>query len=144
MIRAHDQLLGREGGDFRCPKVAGQQVRFSEKEMPRPLAFRLNESGNLQATRTHCLKHSELTCPGASWGLSRLSLQPLILAQVTLSRFVSSSPVSGSVLTMQNLLGIISLSLCPSLSLSLSQNKLYLKKKRTCPTSLEIWFNYVI
>ena len=51
-------------------------------------------------------------------------------AQVTISRFVSLSPALGSVLTVQNLLGI--LCLCPSLarthvfslSLSLIQNKL--------------------
>ena len=50
-------------------------------------------------------------------------------AQVMISQFVSLNPVSGSVLTVQRLLGILShpLSLCPSLahalSISLSKNK---------------------
>ena len=48
--------------------------------------------------------------------LSQLSVQLLILAQVIISWFVSSSPTLGSTLTAQNLLGSRSLflSLCPS------------------------------
>ena len=48
-----------------------------------------------------------------------------ISAQVTISWFVSLSLASGSVLTLQSLLGILSLPLCPSpaLSLSLKINK---------------------
>ena len=65
--------------------------------------------------------------------LSQSSVRLLVSAQVTISRVVSLSPTSGSALTVQYLLGILSLppSLCPSpaharslaLSLSLSQNK---------------------
>ena len=64
--------------------------------------------------------------------LSRLSLWLLILTQVMISWFVSSSPVLGSVLTVQILLGILSLLFAPpqlalslsfSLSLSLKINK---------------------
>ena len=67
-------------------------------------------------------------------GGSRLSIRPLISAQVMISLFASSSPKLGSSLTGQSLLGIFSLSLSPappplvcvfslSLCLSLSQNK---------------------
>ena len=47
---------------------------------------------------------------------SWLSVPLLISAQVMISRFVDSSPVSGSALTAWSLLGILS----PPLSLSLS------------------------
>ena len=71
-------------------------------------------------------KHCPLryTTEGCLRGLSRLSIGHLISAQVTISRFTGSSPASGSVLTVQSLLGI--LSLCPSSphSLSLKINKL--------------------
>ena len=62
---------------------------------------------------------------GAPGGLGQLSVPVLVSAQVTISRFVGSRPASGSVLTVQSLLGILSLSLpLPCLcSLSLSQNK---------------------
>ena len=60
--------------------------------------------------------------------LSRLSFQLLILAQFMISPFVSSSLVSGSTLTVQSLLGILSPSAPPllvlfllSLSFSLSK-----------------------
>ena len=43
--------------------------------------------------------------------LSWLSVQLLVLAQVTISRFMSSRPMSGSALTVQSLLGILSHSL---------------------------------
>ena len=66
---------------------------------------------------------------GAPWWLSQLSIRFLILAQVMISWFKSSSPASGSMLIVGSLLGILSLSLflCPSppwLSLSLKINKL--------------------
>ena len=50
---------------------------------------------------------------GAPGWLRQLSIWPLILAQVMISQFVSSSPMSVSGLTVRNLLGI------PSLPLSL-------------------------
>ena len=63
---------------------------------------------------------------GTGW-LSQLSIQLLILAQVMISWFVSSSPTSGSELTVQNLLGILSLPLSLRLPnsyfLPLSPNK---------------------
>ena len=58
------------------------------------------------------------------------------LAQVMISRFVGSSPASGSVLTAQSLQSAIcvTLSLCPSpahaLSLSVSRINKYIKKKK--------------
>ena len=52
---------------------------------------------------------------GPGW-LSQLSVQLLVLAQVMNLHFVSLSPASGTVLTMQNLLGILSLPLPHSLS----------------------------
>ena len=57
----------------------------------------------------------QLGVPG--W-LSRLSIRLLILAQVMISRFGSSSPTSASVLVVQSLLGILSLPLCLSPCLS--------------------------
>ena len=62
---------------------------------------------------------------------SQLSIQLLISAQVMISPFLNSSPTQGSALTIQNLLGLLSLSLplCPfpicilSLSLFLSLSK---------------------
>ena len=66
---------------------------------------------------------------------SGLSVQSLILAQVMISPFMGSSPMSVSVLTAQSLLGILSLPLslplpCSlSLSLSLKINKLKNKIK---------------
>ena len=50
---------------------------------------------------------------GAPGWLSWLSFQFLILAQVTISWFVSLSPMSGSVLTAQSLVGFLSLSAPP-------------------------------
>ena len=46
---------------------------------------------------------------GVSGGLHQLSLRFLVLAQVMISWFMSSSSASGSVLTVQSLLGIFSL-----------------------------------
>ena len=48
---------------------------------------------------------------GAPGWLSWLGVQLLVLAQVMISQFVSSSPASGSVLMAQSLLGILSLPL---------------------------------
>ena len=67
---------------------------------------------------------------GVPGGLGRWSIRLLVSAQVTISRFVSSSPASGSGLTAQSL-EPASHSVSPSLSapslltlcLSLSQNK---------------------
>ena len=68
----------------------------------------------------------------AGW-LSQLSFRLLTSAQVTILQFVSSSPTSGSALTAQSLLGILSplsalpplvLSLSFSLSLKINKNKL--------------------
>ena len=42
--------------------------------------------------------------------LRQFSIRLLISTQVMISQFMGSSPVSGSVLTMQSLLGILSLS----------------------------------
>ena len=47
--------------------------------------------------------------------LSWLNVQLLILAQVMISRFVESSPMSASTLMMLGLLLILSLSVCPPL-----------------------------
>ena len=64
---------------------------------------------------------------GAPGWLSGLSVQLLVSAQVMISRFMASSPASGSVLTAQSLLGILSLSSSPCapplLTLSLSLSK---------------------
>ena len=62
------------------------------------------------------------------------SVNHMTLAQAKSSRFVNSSPILGSALILQSLLGILSLS--PSLSappplLSLSQNKASLKKLKS-------------
>ena len=61
---------------------------------------------------------------------SWVSIQLLISAQIMISQFVSSSPTLGSVLTVPNLLGILSAHplLTRSLILSL-KNKLFFKKK---------------
>ena len=51
------------------------------------------------------------------------SVKCLTSAQVMISWFVSSSPASGSVLTVWSLLEILTLTAPPPLMLSLSQNK---------------------
>ena len=61
----------------------------------------------------------KITLLGTSGWLSQLSVRLLILAQVMISRFVSSSHVLGLVLTVQSLLGILSLLLSRCLPLSL-------------------------
>ena len=86
------------------------------------------------------------------------SVKPPTSAQAVTSRFVSSSPASGSVLTTQSLepasdSASLSLSLCPSptcaLSLSLSQKQINIKqvkkKKKTClPQQLPARFIFII
>ena len=59
---------------------------------------------------------------GVPGWLSRVSIWLLIWAQVTISRFMGSSPALGSVLTVQSLRGILSLPLPCVFSLSLSQS----------------------
>ena len=70
---------------------------------------------------------------GAPGWLRRLSVQLLILAQVMISRFVRSSPRSGSVLPGQSVLRVLSLSLpllhSSVLSLSLKINTLFKKER---------------
>ena len=63
--------------------------------------------------------------PGAPSWLSQLSIQLLISAQAMISRFMNSSPASGSLLTVQSLLGILSLPLSalPLLAFCLKINK---------------------
>ena len=58
---------------------------------------------------------------GGAWVAQ--SVKHLTLARVMISRFVSSSPTSGSALAVRSLLGIpsLSLSLCPSPTLFLSK-----------------------
>ena len=64
---------------------------------------------------------------GAPGWLSLLSFRLLLSAQVMISRFVRSSPASGSVLTLQSLVGILSPPLSAPhqlmCSVTLSQNK---------------------
>ena len=62
--------------------------------------------GSRQVTLKKCTR-------GRLEWFSGLSLQLLISAQAMISQFVSSSPASGSVMTLQSLLGIPSL---PTLS----------------------------
>ena len=65
-------------------------------------------------------------CVACGW-LRWLNVRLLVLAEVTISQFMGSSPVSGFVLTVGSLLGILSLPLALplpySLSLSLKINK---------------------
>ena len=79
--------------------------------------------------------HSELHITGTLAWASWLSIWLLILVQVMISQFVSLSPASGSVLTVQTLLGICSLSLPCSRALS-QINKLKKKKQKTHITPL--------
>ena len=64
----------------------------------------------------------------SAWGTwVAQSVEPLTLAQVMISRFMSSSPASGSVLTAQSLepaLNSVSPSLCPSPARALSLSKI--------------------
>ena len=67
---------------------------------------------------------------GAPGWLSRFSVRLLVPAQVMISQFVSSSSRSGSVLTVQRLLGILSLPLSVSLPFALSLKINKHKKKK--------------
>ena len=58
--------------------------------------------------------HLKKELGGAPGWLSGLSVPLLVSAQVMISQFVGSSPTSGSALTAQSLLEILSLPLCPS------------------------------
>ena len=74
---------------------------------------------------------------GGSWVAQ--SVKRLTSAQVMISRFVGSSPASGSVLTVRSMLGILSLSLPHPLlacSLCVSQNKLKEKKEKPAEAQL--------
>ena len=65
-------------------------------------------------------------CFGVPWCLTQLSVRLLVLAQVTISWFMSSSPALGFTMTAWNLLEILcppSLSAPPPLTLSLSLSK---------------------
>ena len=62
----------------------------------------------------------KLSIPGAPVWLSTLSIQLLVSSQVMISQFVSSNSTLGSVLTVQNLLGILSLPSSALLLLTLS------------------------
>ena len=81
--------------------------------------------------------------------VSRSSIWLLILAVVMISRFVGSSPMSGSALTAGSCLGFsLSLCLCPSpthaFSFSLKTNKINIKKKKKCQKqdlNTGLWFH---
>ena len=87
--------------------------------------------GTLDSVQPCALVCKEVESQNRGW-LSRLSAWLLTLAQVVISRFVSSSPELGSALTVQSLFGILSPSLSapPLLALSLKINKSKLKKKK--------------
>ena len=65
---------------------------------------------------------------GALGWLSQLNIWLLTLAQVMISWFMSSSPTSGSSLTAQSLLGILSLPLSVPLPLLVLTLSLFLSK----------------
>ena len=104
-------------------------------------AFWINAGRKIQASKLllppdKCVKTNKQI-----WGAwaTQLVERPTS-AQVTISQFVGLSPASGSVLTVQSWLQILSPSLCPSaahtlslLSVSLSlKNKSTLKKFKVC------------
>ena len=63
-------------------------------------------------------------CFGGTWLAQSVSLRLIVLVQVMISRLMSSSPASGFVLRVWSLLGILSLPLPLSVSLSLKINEL--------------------
>ena len=67
----------------------------------------------------NCFIKQKWKMRAAGW-LSRLSVRLLISAQVMISRFVASSPVLGSVLSVEPAWDSLSLSLCPSLAHAVS------------------------
>ena len=77
----------------------------------------------MQANCCVYISAKETAAKEAPRGLSWLSVQLFVLAQVMISRFMGPSPALGTALTVWSLLGILSLSLsfCPSPALSLSQ-----------------------
>ena len=83
-----------------------------------------------------CLQGNQAQAPGL---LSQLSVQLLILTQVMISQFVSSSPTTGTVLTAQSLFRILSVPLSDplpldlSLSLKINKNLKNKKNKETKP-----------
>ena len=105
---------------YTCPKKQGLKLQSNVEDRGREQLERNGSQGLI--TGDHCrhtvAKHSKE---------GRLTS-----AQVMISRFMGSSPTSGSVLTVRSLLGILSL----SLSLSLKINKL--KKKKH---SIEAWLS---
>ena len=69
-----------------------------------------------------------------------LNIQLLTSAQVTISQFMSLSPLSGFVLTVWSLLGIFSLSL-PPFSLKINKWTLKEKKKKDCSAHNQVeWY----
>ena len=79
----------------------------------------------------------KLKNPRAAGWLSQLSIQLLILAQVMISQFVSSSLISGSALAVQSLLRILSPSLWASSAHALS---LSLFPSPSLPLPLSLFF----
>ena len=67
--------------------------------------------------------------PGVPGWLSQLSIQLLILVQVTVAQFVGPSPTPGSALTVLSLLRILSAPPTHACARALSLSKLNLKKK---------------
>ena len=108
-------------------RVASKLPPAKKPRGPRPHGW----AGLVGVYGLPCAAHKFLKTLGAPGQLSQLSIRLLISAQAIISRFVGSSPESGSALAAWSLLGILSLSLplslpllCShalSLSLSLSQ-----------------------
>ena len=86
---------------------------IKENEALTPVATWMTLVGNMMLS-----EKASQGAPGEG-GVSRLSVQFLISALVVMSQFVSSRLASGSALTVQSLLGILSLSVSLSLLLSL-------------------------
>ena len=110
------------------PHVSISHFILSPPALPIYLAttFSLSRQWKLQETLHAYVLNKCLGVPG--W-LSQLSVCLLTSAHVMISQTVGLSPALGSVLTVQNLLGILSLpprplSLSCALSLSLKINKL--------------------
>ena len=78
--------------------------------------------------------------PGAPGRLSKLSVWLLILAQVMISQFLSSSPTWGSELTTLNLLGILCLPLSAPPLLALYLSILKIEKKICAVPGWLSWF----
>ena len=88
-------------------------------------------SPNLYLLKTARRENTNKNChDGAPGRLSRLNVQLLVLAQVTILQFMNSNPASISALTVLSLLGILPLCSSPTCSLSFSQNKQNFKKEK--------------